>query len=237
MSKLNKKKKKRKLSKKKIIIFLLFLFVAINIYNFFNTNISNIYISGNNYLNDQEIIDIAKLSTYPSSINNLSFNIEKKIEKNMYIYEAKVSKNLFMNKVYIKIKENYPLFYNSVKDKTVLYNGDEVEKKFDVFVLSNSVPIEVYDELIKVLKKIDIDTLNRISEMEYAPVEIKNEESEDSVSVVKDRFFLLMNDGNYVYITLNKFSLLNKYLDIVKHFGAEKGVLNLDSGGYFDLFD
>ena len=47
-----------------------------------------------------------------------------------------------------------------------------------------------------------------------------------------------MNDGNYVYITLDNFLTLNKYLDIIKYFDTEKkGIIKLDSGKYFDAFD
>ena len=47
-----------------------------------------------------------------------------------------------------------------------------------------------------------------------------------------------MNDGNYVYITVDKFLTLNKYLDIVKYINSdEKGVIRLDSGKYFESFD
>ena len=56
-----KKKAKRKLSKKKIFIFFIIVFIVCFIFKLFNTNITNIYIKGNNYLTDQEIIDIAKL--------------------------------------------------------------------------------------------------------------------------------------------------------------------------------
>ena len=46
-----------------------------------------------------------------------------------------------------------------------------------------------------------------------------------------------MNDGNYVYITLRKFSNLNKYVDMLKTFQGKKGILHLDSGEYFKQFE
>ena len=46
-----------------------------------------------------------------------------------------------------------------------------------------------------------------------------------------------MNDGNYVYITLDKLTTINKYLDIIKYIDTdEKGVIKLDSGQYFNEF-
>ena len=226
MPKKNNIKPKRKISKKKILIFLLIFFIALFIVKLLNNNITNIYISGNNYLTDQEIIDIAKLSNYPNTINNLSFKIEKRLRKNKYINKSKVEKNILLNKVYINLEENYPLFYYSTKNKTILYNGKEVDGSKSLTTVTNSVPDSIYEELINKIKKININILNRISEIEYSPNE-----------VLKERFFLLMNDGNYVYITLDKFNTLNKYLDIIKKFEDKKGVLYLDSGEYFDVFN
>lgn len=226
MSKKNKKKNKRRLNKKRFLGLIIILIIIVAIINIFNSNITNIYISGNKYLSDQEIIDIAKLTNYPNIINNLSFNIEKRLQKNKYIYKSEVRRNILLNKVYIKVEENYPLFYYNTEKKTVLCNGEKVDDNLTSLVVNNSIPSKIYDEFISKLKKIDINILNRISEIKYSPNE-----------VLEERFFLLMNDGNYVYITLNKFLTLNKYLDIIKSFNNKKGILYLDSGEYFDVFD
>lgn len=227
MSKKVKTKVKRKFSKKKTFIFLSIICIIVLVIKYLNTNITNIYISGNTYLTDQEIIDISKLSSYPNSISNLSFTIEKRLEKNKYIYKSKVKKNILLNKVYIEVIENYPLFYYTEKNKTILYNGEEADDNLTSIVVTNYVPNEEYNKLITSLKKINTSILNRISEIEYSPNERYN-----------DRFLLLMSDGNYVYITLEKFTILNKYLDVIKYIdSSEKGIIRLDSGEYFDKFD
>ena len=227
MNKKKKKKKKIKLKKKRFLVFIvLLLFICFFLYKLFNNNIKNIYISGNEFLTDQEIIDIAKLQNYPNSINNFSTLIQKRLEKNQYILSAKVYKKGFISKVYIEIKENYPLFYYQVEDKIVLYNGNKVSDKITVPTIINHIPNTIYEEFIKKIKKVDKNILNRISEIEYTPNDVDEE-----------RFFLLMNDGNYVYLTLNKFLSINKYIDMVKSFNNKKGILYLDSGEYFDTFD
>ena len=66
----------------------------------------------------------------------------------------------------------------------------------------------------------------KISEIKYDPNDID-----------KERFYLTMNDGNYVYLTLNKFNKINSYLEIVKSFNDTKGILYLDSGEYFEIFN
>ena len=76
------------------------------------------------------------------------------------------------------------------------------------------------------MSKIYSYSMRQISQIKYDPNDID-----------KKRFYLTMNDGNYVYLTLNKFERINNYLEIVKTFNNAKGVLYLDSGEYFKLFN
>ena len=227
MAKKKKKNKKRKLNKKRfgifLVIFLLFIFL---IYKIYGTNISNIYIKGNYYLTDQDIIDISGLRDYPKSIYNLPYKIENNLQKNKYILSSKVGMKGFFNKIYINVEENYPLLDYQIEDKTVLYNGTKVDDKFAIATVINTVPNTVYDEFLDKMRNVRKEVLLRISEIEYKPNEVDEK-----------RFFLLMNDGNYVYLTLDKFLNINKYLDMIKSFNGKKGILYLDSGEYFDIFD
>ncbi len=221
-----KKKKKRKLNKKRVLMFFIILILVISfIYILFNQKIKNIYIKGNIYLTDQEIIDIAGLKDYPNFINNIPSIVKNRLNKSKYIISSNIKVKGFFNKIYIEIKENYPLFYDLNFDKLVLYDGTKVDDEKDSLLLINQVPNTIYDEFIKSMQKLDIDILRRMSEIKYEP------------NAYNDRFLITMNDGNYVYIRLKKFTKLNKYLDIVSVFEGKKGVLNLDSGEYFDLFD
>ena len=224
----NKKRKNRiKLNKKRFFVFLIVLIIlAILIYKVLNNNIKNIYINGNDFLTDQEIIDIAGLKNYPNSINNMSYNIKEKLKKNKYIIDAKVTKKDMLSSVYIEVKENYPLFYYQTELKTVLYNGDKVDLKYSIPTVINQIPNTVYNKFLDKIKKVNKNILNRISEIQYLPTEVDEE-----------RFFMIMSDGNYVYININKFLTINKYLDMVKSFNNKKGILYLDSGEYFDTFD
>ena len=227
MAKSKKKSKKRKLNKKKLLIFVvIFLFLVFLVYKIFNTRITNIYVSGNDYFTDQQIIDMAGIKNYPKSINALTYNIQKKLESNKYILSAGVTKRKILSTVYIKVKENYPLFYYQVENKSVLYNGEKVDDKFSVPTVINQIPNTVYDKFLDKIKKLNKEALSRISEIEYEPNEVDQE-----------RFFLIMNDGNYVYVNIKKFLTLNKYLDMIKSFDNKKGILYLDSGEYFDIFD
>jgi len=221
-----KNKKKRKLNKKRFLKFITVFFIM-SLFTYFvsYTKITNIYIKGNNYLTDQEIIDISKLKNYPISIKNTCNKIEKRLEKNIYIKSVKVTKNISLNKIYIEIKENYPLFYYVGESKTILYDGTKIDDKLITPILINSLEKDIYNKLVEKFRKINIDILNRISEIEYI---------EEKKGIGK--FLLLMNDGNYVYVDFKNFEMLNKYLDIISAFGNKKGILNLDSGKNFEVF-
>ena len=215
--------KRRRLKKTGILlIILLILILGYGIYYVYDINITNIYITGSTILNDQEIIEIAGLDNYPNSLKNSSKKIMEKLEKNPYIISSKVTKRNLFKEVYIEIEENRPLFY--YQNKVILKNGEKVDDKFDVPVVVNEINEEIYDEFINCMDSVDEDILIKISEIKYDPNDID-----------KMRFYLTMNDGNYVYVTLNKFEKINSYINIVKTFN-EKGILYLDSGEFFEIF-
>lgn len=228
VSRSNKKvvKKKRRIKFKAIFILLfiiiLFGLIAIGV---LSRPITNIYISGNKYLSDQEIIDIAGLSNYPSAIKNMSMIIENRLEKNINIKSAKVDKKK-ITKVYIEVEENIPLFYNASINKTLLYDGREVDGTLKCAALINYVPDTIYSKFVDAMKKVNREILDRMSEIKYDPNDVDTE-----------RFLILMNDGNYVYLTLYEFDKINSYVNIVKNFEGKKGILYLDSGEYFKILD
>ena len=224
-NKKTKQVKKVKIKYKKLLMFLLiFSIIIFAAISFFKQNITNIYISGNEKLTEQEIIDIAKVSNYPNTFLNLSSTIKNRLEKNVYIKSAKVYKKSFTI-LYIEVEENRPLFYNSSSNETVLLDGKTVQEKLEAPVLINMIPDTLYEKFIKKISEIDYDVLKRVSEIKY-----------DKNEVDETRFLFTMNDGNYVYLTLNTFEKINNYINIVKTFNNSKGVLYLDSGEYFEIF-
>ena len=218
--------KNRKRRKLKLIPVLLLLLVIVMMVTFaFSRKITNIYVSNNKYYSDQEIIELAKISNYPSILSNQPWIIKKRLEKNKLVLSAKVSLKKF-SKIYIKIEENRPLFYNSSNLKSVLFDGSEVDEYYDSATLINYVPDTIYSNFVKSLKKVNEEVLNRVSEIKYDPNDVDSE-----------RFLFMMDDGNYVYITLNKIENINNYIDIIKNFDSKKGILYLDSGEYFKILD
>lgn len=225
-----KKGKKRKLKLGRIFaLFLIIILIIVAIKLFLKIPIKNFYIKGNVNLKDQEIIELSKLEDYPSMFKYTSKQIEKNIEKNVYVKNATVKKKK-LKEIHIEIEENTVLFYNSNIKKTVLLNKKEVEKELRGPILINYVPDKVYKKLIEQMTLVNNDIVKRISEIKYDPSNVDEE-----------RFLLTMNDGNYVYITLEKLENINNYtkisLEIINKFGKKDGTLNLDAGEYFEIFD
>ena len=228
---MDKKKKVKKKIKIKIIPVLIAIFIVL-VFAFVvrmlsYLSISNIFINGNNYLSDQEIIEQARLENYPSFINTTKYRIRKRLLKNPYIKSAKVSKKI-NRQVYINVVEYNILFKKEETNKIVLENGIELDdnNKYDVPILLNYIPDTKYDLFLKYMNRVNKSVKTEISEIRYYP----NEQDED-------RFLLHMNDGNLVYLTLTKFSQINYYEDVIDQLEGKKGILYLDSGNHFKIME
>ena len=219
-----KQKKKRKIKSKSVLILIIIVILFVLIMGYlYNLKIKVITVKGNTLYSEWEIIKLAKLDKYPSSMQNMASLIEHRLEKDPYIKKAKVHKR-FLTDVNIEIEENLPLFYSATNKKTVLVDGTETTINFPVPTLINYVPNKIYEDFIKEMANTKYEIIKRISEIKYDPNEVDDE-----------RFIFTMNDGNYVYLTLNKFNKINHYIEIIKEFNNKKGILYLDSGEYFKV--
>ena len=223
------KKVKVKVTKKKLkvknllvtlVILMLLILVGIDITRL---PVKNIYISGNNILNDKTIIELADLTNYPPYLNTYFSNIKKKLLENEYIKSVNIKRTL-SRKIYIEIEEYNPICI--YKEKLVLSSSKYVDNIYNV----NYVPYvikdidKIYDKFVTKFTKVDKDILLKISHIEYAPNEVD-----------KERFLLYMIDSNYVYITLSKIDKINKYNSIVQELDNKKGIIYLDSGDYVEI--
>lgn len=223
--KVEKKQKKRKIRYRNVLVALcIFLVLTFGISYFFTLPITNIYVIGNTYYTDQEIIEFASLNDYPSNMSIFSSKIEEKLEEKALIKEAKVKK--VFRKITIQITENNPLFYYQSHQKTVLEDGMEITDTFLVPTVINYIPDTQYDQFLKVMSQVKKDVLSRISEIQYDPDEVDDA-----------RFLLSMTDGNYVYLTLTKWSTINSYISIIKEFPNQKGILYLNAGNSFEVLE
>ncbi len=217
------KKKKRKISFLKIlIVFLLIYLFIVGGYKLITINIKNIYVIGNNYIKDKYIIEKAGLTNYPPFFLTTRSSIKKKLLNYDEILNVNVKKKLFS--VYLYVDENIPLFYNKNSNKIVLKNGKEIDDKYNVAVLNNYVPDTIYNDFINNMGNVNQDILDRISEINYVPNDVDSK-----------RFYLIMDDGNSVYLTLDDFLKINNYIEIIKTLDNNKGTIYLDSGNYFEI--
>ena len=189
---------------------------------FFDIKIRNIVIKGNFILTDQEIIELANLQNYPPYLEVFSYKVKKDILKNKYVKEAKVYKGLLS--VNIKIKEEKVLYIDSLtNDKITMTSKINDNKIICVPILTNSIPLKKQNEFKEAMNKINKNVLCQMSEIKYDPNSIDD-----------DRYYVYMNDGNTVYLTVNKFKKINKYNDILENIGKQNGTLYLDYGDYFE---
>ena len=223
-------KKKKRL---KLIPFLLFVLVITGAFFLvdvlLDTRIENIVIKGNKLVTDQQIIDEAGLSNYPSFYKTTSYNIKKALEKNSFIKEVKVKRS-FYHVITIEVSEYKVLLKKETTGKLVLENMNEVttdqEIPYTVPRLVNDVPKNKYSKLLKNLLKVKRSVRSNISEFYYDPNEFD-----------KDRFLLYMDDGNSVYLTLTKFRMINYYNDVLPQLDGKKGILYLDYGNHFQIME
>ena len=222
-----KKKKKKRLNKKRTLVFLLFLYIiCFFLYDLINTPIKHYEINGNNIISDSEILKVSNLKDYPSIMKYTSNTIEKKI-KNIELIDSVKVKKWFGHKVIINIKENKVLFYYKDINKIVLSNGNIIDNKYDIVgipILVNEIDKDVYNSFISSYSKLNDNIIYEINNVEYYP-----QTSTDGSIISKDRFKIVMNDGNTVVANSKSVSVLNKYNDIYASLNDKKGTINLDS--------
>lgn len=228
-------KKKEKKGKRKFRIFILiigflllltFIIIMLGAY-VFKIQAKSIIVHGNSYIPESEILDSINIEENPNFFLTSTVDITKKLKKNPFIKEAKVTKNILFE-INIYIEEYKPYFIREDQNKIVLSNGKEIENKeeYDLNIpsLINYVPDTKYKELIEKLNKIDYVLIKKISQIMYSPTKYD-----------EDRFILYMNDSNRVYINLPKFKSFNKYDEMVTKLEGKTGKLFLDSGNYFEI--
>lgn len=227
------KKKERKINIIGLIVIILVVYLTASfVYYLMTLPIKNIYIYGNNFVSDAEIIETAGIKKYPSMIKVGRNKLKKKLLKNAFIDNVKIKKKL-NGTIKITINESKPLFYNRNTNKIVLLNGKEVDSKLSYKVpsLINIVPNDLYKKLVNAFCKVNYDIILQISEIEYSP-DVINGKTIDS-----DRFLLRMIDGNSVYINPVNIKRLNNYFDVYDRLPDNvKGTLYFDSNSDNNMF-
>ena len=209
-----------------LLILIVFFGLFFGMYFYLKMPILNLIVSGSSYLEDDYILKMAKLDDYPSFWLSNMYKKEKKLEKSPYINKAEITRKFF-HIVKIDIEENRALFVDQADGKIVFCDGTKIQEGkyfFRVPRLMNYVPDDKYEDYIKGMKEIDDNILGKISDIEYVPNDLD-----------KERFLLYMDDGNMVYLTLTKFTMINYYNDVLEQLEDRKGILYLDNGNHFQI--
>ena len=165
---------KCKIRYKRVIIFLLvLLLLVLMVIKFFNMRITNIYVEGNVYLSDQDIIELAHLENYPRVVTIFPKSLESKISSSKLVESVIVKKKF--SRIFISVVENRPLFYDEKNKRTVLKNGDYVDDLYNVPLLSSTVGSDIYSKFLNKLSLINLTAFDSISEISYTPNSVDNE--------------------------------------------------------------
>ena len=227
------KKKSKKLNIRKLFILLLFLYLFVfSVYKTIKEPVRNIIIKGNYLVSDKEIINDAKLKNYPAFVTINTRKIKKRLLKNELISNVTIKKNIKFQ-IIIEVTEYKIICLDKVNEKLLLNNGESIKNNNEyegIPILINYTPEDILKDFLKGMGALDYGTLSGISEIEYSPAL-----SNDDKVVDDTRFLLKMNDGNLVYINLDKLNKLKYYQKIYASLKGNKGVLHLDSGEYLEV--
>lgn len=221
---MKRKKKKKKIKVGRVLLVLFFLFIILALIVFLSKMpVLGFYVSGNTYYTDSEILEMTGLDKYPSYLLTTNMSINNKVKNNDLIENIKIKKTL-LGKFKVIVEEKKILFYNLSSNKSVTYNNEEIDyyDKNSPVLVNNINDEKIYNSFVKKMKKLDDDILDNISEIKYNPNDID-----------KERFLVSMNDGNYIYLTISKFTKINDYMKISSSLGNQNGILYLDYGNYF----
>lgn len=227
-------KRKRLNIKRTLVVILVLYILGYFCYSMLNHPIKHVEISGNNIINDAEILRISKLKDYPSMMKYTSNTIKKNIKSIDLVNDVKVKK-WFNHTIKIEIEENKILFYYENTDKIVLSSGNiiknEYKNLYGVPVFINSLKSDLMNDFIKGFSKLETNIISEINEIEYYPK--YNEDNSKLIS--EDRFKILMNDGNTIIANTKTVEVINKYNTIYASVGDKKGTINLDSNKLSNL--
>lgn len=177
------KKEKPKTFTKRFVIFLIVLFLSIFIVNALRhpyMKVSQIYVTGNERLQDTDIISSIQ---NPIGKNILTYNVkknEKKLMEKDMIEEAEIKK-VFPKVINIKVTEIYPRFFIEDKEKiTYISNQGRVMDSEEIHANTKNslinIKISDYRDDIKEEFTNDEDLINFINEINsYSFVDLINQ--------------------------------------------------------------
>lgn len=195
--KLKKKKKKRR---QRFVVFVLILILIVCFFISDLSKVKSIEVTGCQRLDSSYIIDNISIQPHSTFFFNVdNGDLEKEIEKMIFVEKASVSKSLFGN-IKITIKENEPVTYCYIDNKLYVVdeNGtiqEDIEQKWLSYVQrtpqSMNFDLTNFKKFVKEYVKLPSDVKNQISSLIFEP---------DDKDQTKCKFEL--DDGKIFYVRI-----------------------------------
>lgn len=227
--------KEKKLFSKPFVFFLILLFLLTVLYSLYIhpfMQISDIYISGNKNISDEQII--SQMSN-PIGENILIYNVADSEERINAIdsVDGVEIKKVFPNLLSIEVDESYPLFYQEEKDKT--YYIDNKAKIVENGPETNEGLIKIRGAKLRNItgenftsSEASLNFVKAIQEFSYID-KVKEIDLENKAEIG-----IMLNDIDVKFGDLNNISDKLKLLDKILNDIDQKGVLavqiDLDNG-------
>ncbi len=224
-----KKKKKKKFNYIKLLAFLLIFYLLIyGTFYLFKVPTKNIIIIGNDLISDNTIIETAGIKNYPPLLTINRKKLSNNLKNINLINNVKIKKTIKFELI-IEIEENKIIC--EYDNMYYLSNGNKIEGNYlGIPILINYVPETTLNKFLSSMKELDYDIINSIGEIKYSPTIDENGNITD-----EEIFVFYMNDGNTVYISIDKIDIMKKYQKIYASVGDKKGILHLDKGNYLEV--
>ncbi|MEW4283822.1 cell division protein FtsQ/DivIB [Priestia koreensis] len=217
------------------IFFLLILFIVYTQSSL--SNVASVEVKGNQYVSDQTILKLSKLTKETSYWKIQKGEVADRIKANPEIKSVTIHKSL-PNKVVLNVTEYKRIAYVLAKGKylPINENGKVLKAVKGKPNLSNAPLLvdwkkpDVIQEMVQSLNKLPDTITKAIAEIYYTP------ERSDSLHIT-----LYMNDGHEVSASLRDFS--KKMLDyptilnyMEKDYPNAKGIIHLEVSPYFEPY-
>lgn len=224
-------KKKIKLTIKQTTIFsFVFMMVASVFVYYFSTDshVKVLSCKNNYYLSDNEVYDLANVSTKTRLYFVPSILFEKRVEKMPFVQSCKVSKK--NRKLTFDVQEKLIVGYYVKGDKNfaLLQDGTSIEIEEQYLNMIVHFPLlsdfnakqrkQLCEQFQKHSKILTRDLIEKFAEI----VPYKT-------SYDKNMFKITMQDGNIVYTNLNSIKMLSKYQSVLTKLKGQSVCLVLDS--------
>ena len=211
--------------------FLLFLYLISDY-----SNVYHITVSGNVYLNDEDIVKLSGIDENSKFLFLLTSLKERQVLKSSYIEDVTITK-LDNRVINIEVNEykQVAYMYENNDIYILLINGEKILiDDSNIYMIVKLPLLEGYDneqisQILRGFKAIDYKTINEISEIHRYPF-----------SYDENMMEVIMRDGNYCFISWTGLEMLEKYYLIVSGIdtSVDKACIYLDeltNSGYIGI--